>query len=130
MTLPQATLLAAILLFALAAFHAALAFGAPLGALAWGGENVGRLPDRLRRGSGFLAVVIAAMAIIMLMRGGLLFPEDTEQMVIPVWGVFVFLVLQASGALRSESRQEKRFMLPLYVIATAVTAFVAFGNHA
>ena len=55
MTLPLATLAAAVLLVGLAAFHAALALGAPWGAYAWGGETEGPLPPRQQLGSTLIA---------------------------------------------------------------------------
>lgn len=130
LTLAQATLVAAILLVGLAAFHAALAGGAPLGAYAWGGENPGGLPQRLRRGSALLAPIILAMGVVVLARGGWIYPESAREMIIPVWCVFVFLVLQVSGAFRSSSPGERRIMLPLYIVITVLLGYIGFGNPA
>jgi hypothetical protein len=116
------------LLLALAAFQAALAFGAPWGDLAWGGEHEGRLPPRQATGSALIAPFLVAMAAILLMREGWLFPDAAREMVWPVWAVFLFLVTQLFGALRSQSRREKRFMTPVYLVATALTAMLAFGS--
>ena len=125
----NAALLAGILLFAMAAFHAALALGAPWGALAWGGDTEGPLPSRLRAGSALLAPVVAAMAIVMLMRVGWVFPGAAPQMVIPVWAIALFLLIQMFGAWRSGSTRERRIMAPLYTIAVAAAAVVAFGAN-
>jgi len=115
-------------LLALAAFHAALALGAPWGDLAWGGENEGQLPPRQRLGSTLIVPFVVAMAAILLIREGWLFPDLAVEMVWPIWAVFLFLVTQLFGALRSQSRREKRFMTPLYLVATALTAMLAFGT--
>lgn len=127
MTQAQAALLAAAMLFGIGGFHAALALGAPWGALAWGGESEGQLPPRLRRGSGLLAPVVAAMGVVLLMRGGWVLPDEARQMLLPVWAVLLFLLIQLFGALRSNSMREKRVMTPVYMIAAALTAFVGFG---
>ena len=68
-----AGLVAASLLVILIGFQITLALGAPLGAAAWGGQNPGVLPTRLRLASAFvglvvypviLAVILAAASII------------------------------------------------------------------
>jgi hypothetical protein len=128
LTLAQASLLAGILLIALAAFHAALASGAPLGAYAWGGSDEGVLPARLRQGSGLLALVILAMSVVVLVRGGWLYADSAREMIIPVWCIFVFIVLQVSGALRSAASKERRVMGPLYIVIAALLAYIGFGN--
>ena len=51
-------------------------------------------------------------------------------MTIPVWCIFVFLVLQVSGALRSSSSKERRVMGPLYIVIAALLAYIGFGNPA
>jgi len=116
------------MLLALALFHAALALGAPLAAYAWGGETEGRLPPRQQTGSMLLAPFIVAMAVVMLVRGRWLFPEMARELDWAVWAVFLFLVTQMFGALRSQGRQERRVMTPLYAIAAGLTAYVAFNN--
>lgn len=128
MTISLAALFGALLLVALAVFHAALALGAPLGAFAWGGDHEGVLPARLRQGSTLLAPIVAAMAVVVLIRGGWLYPDEARSMTIPVWAIFVFLVLQLSGALRSHSRGERRLMGPLYGLTVALLAYVSFGG--
>ena len=75
-----------------------------------------------------LTPFIVAMAAILLIREGWLFPDLMPEMVWPVWAVFLFLVTQLFGALRSQSRREKRFMTPLYLVATVLTAMLAFGS--
>jgi hypothetical protein len=129
MTLALASLLAALLLFGFALFHAALAFGAPLAAYAWGGQAAaGPLPPRLQLGSTILAPFIAAMGVLLLIRGGWLYPELSRALGWASWAVFLFVVTQMFGALRSSSRRERRVMSPLYVVATALCAVVGFGG--
>ena len=128
MTLPQAALAAAIFLLGLAAFHGALALGAPWGAYVWGGQVEGRLSPRLQLGSTLLAPIVAAMAVVVLIRGGWLYPDEAASMVVPVWGVLLFLMTQMFGALRSESPKEKRRMTAVYVVGVALTAFMSFGT--
>jgi hypothetical protein len=62
-----AAILAVVLLVAITAFQLALAFGAPWGAAAWGGQNPGVLPTRLRIASGVVAVVVYPLVIALVL---------------------------------------------------------------
>jgi hypothetical protein len=62
-----AALLAVVLLVAITAFQLALAFGAPWGAAAWGGQNPGVLPQPLRIASGVAAVVVYPLIIALVL---------------------------------------------------------------
>lgn len=129
MTLAMAALLAAILLFVFAVFHAMLALGAPLAAFAWGGQALnGALPQRLRTGSAILSPFLVAMAALMLIRGGWIYPELAFELTWAVWAIFLFVVTQMFGALRSNSGREKRVMGPLYAIAAILCAIVGYGG--
>jgi hypothetical protein len=124
---PIAALLAALLLFGFAMFHGALALGAPWAAFAWGGQApAGPLPPRLQLGSTILAPFIAAMGVLLLIRGGWVYADLASTLVWPVWAIFLFVVTQMFGALRSQSRQEQRYMTPAYVVAAALCADLAF----
>ena len=125
MTPETAGLFGAIILLLLAAFHAALALGAPLGAYAWGGENKGVLPPRQRQGSTFMAPLLVALALMVFIRAGWLFPDDQRSMVWPVWAVFCFLVMVTFGALRSQSSEERRRMTPVLLVGTVLVGYLA-----
>lgn len=125
MALPQtAALIAALLLACVAVFQAALALGAPLGGYAWGGRHPGVLPARLRRGSAISAVVLIALAAIALIRGGLIYPEWQRQMVIAVWVIVLFMVINTLGNSRSKSVGERRVMTPLTALIGALLIYV------
>lgn len=124
-----ASLAAAIFLFGFAVFHAALAMGAPWAALAWGGQaKAGPLPPRLQMGSTILAPFIAAMGMLLLIRGGWIYPELAATLFWPVWAIFLFVVTQMFGALRSDSRLEQRYMTPAYAVAAVLCAELAFAG--
>lgn len=129
MTLETEALLAAIALLGFAGFHAALALGAPWAAYAWGGQaDPGPLPPRLQLGSTILSPFIAAMAVLLLIRGGWLYASLAPTMQWPVWAVFLFVLTQFFGAMRSQSLKERRRMAPLYGIAAVLCAVVAFAS--
>ena len=62
-----AAILAVVLLVTITAFQLALAFGAPWGAAAWGGQSPGVLPTRLRIASGVVAVVVYPLVIALVL---------------------------------------------------------------
>lgn len=125
MTFTQiAALLAAVLLAGVAVFQAALALGAPYGAFAWGGKAQGALPERLRRGSALAAVFLVAMAAIVLVRGGLIYPQWQRAMVIAVWVIFLFMVVNTFANLKSASAVERRVMAPLTAVVALLLAYL------
>ena len=62
-----AAILAVTLLGVITAFQLALAFGAPWGAAAWGGQSPGVLPTRLRIASGVVALVVYPLVIALVL---------------------------------------------------------------
>jgi hypothetical protein len=108
-----AAALAALLLIGLAGFHAALALGAPLGAYAWGGQHRGALPPRLAWGSALSVPITLGMAIVLLIRAQLLYPQWAAAMEWAVWAIFLYLVVNAVANWRSTSADERQVMGPL-----------------
>ena len=76
-----------IILAVLAIFQAALAFGAPIGQYAWGGQHR-VLPLRLRIGSVVAILIYALIVVIAFDRLGAIdvFPEPFS--VIAMWVIF------------------------------------------
>ena len=70
-----------------AAFQAALALGAPLGAAAIGGTNSGQLPDGLRFLTALTALVWLRGTLVVLARGG--FALSPLPRVVATWGTWV-----------------------------------------
>src|SRR5690554_3716625 len=81
------------LLALLVLFQLALAFGAPWGALAWGGQNRGTLPAGYRWASGFSVLVYGFLAVLALDRAGVIdvLPEGFSE--VGMWIVVGFLGL-------------------------------------
>jgi hypothetical protein len=127
----QLAALAATLLFvAMAVFQASLAAGAPLGAHVFGGGYPGRLPARLRVGSGIAAILLLGFGVIVLARAHAIpTPAALEDVVaVACWIVAGFLVLNTLGNLASKSRMERTLfagmtaLLAILVGAVALTA--------
>ncbi|RUT32591.1 hypothetical protein EMQ25_05415 [Arsenicitalea aurantiaca] len=128
MPLPAAAaLLSSLLLVGLAGFQLVLALGAPYGAWAWGGRHEGALPERLRLGSALSAPLLLGMAIILGIRGGILYPQWQLAMLPAAWIVFLFLITSAFANLRSASPRERRTMGPLSLVLAGLALIVAWG---
>lgn len=104
-----AAILAVVLLGVIVAFQLALAFGAPWGAMAWGGKNPGVLPTRLRIASAVVAVVVYPLVIaVVLASSGLIGDEWLPVDRTPI--MWVLAGLLGVGALMnfaSHSRPER-----------------------
>lgn len=90
-----AAVVATALLASLTVFQLALGFGAPLGAMAWGGQHHGTLPTRLRVASAVAGLVLyPAIAVVVLSAGGVIgddwIPIDTG---LVAWALVVFFAI-------------------------------------
>ena len=123
-----AVLIAGTLLVILIAFQLVLAVGAPLGAAAWGGQNPGVLPGRLRIASAFVAVVVyPVMLAVILAAVGIIgddwLPIDPD---IACWILAGFFVLGTVVNAISRSPPERIWALVSAVLA-ACCVLIALG---
>jgi hypothetical protein len=121
-----ATIAFVALLSILAVFQLALAAGAPLGRLAWGGQNR-VLPTRMRIGSVASVAVYALFAVVALDRSGLIdvLPDLVAR--IAMWVVFGYLVLSIVPNLLSKSPPERAVMVPVTALLAVLALLVALG---
>ena len=111
------------LLCALVVFQVALAGGAPWGRFAWGGQNAGVLPRRLRIASGISVLVYVVLALPALDLAGIVdvVPNGVAQ--VAAWVVFGYLCLGVVMNAASRSTAERAVMTPVAAVL-AVLAFV------
>ena len=110
---------AAGMLAAFAALQTALAMGAPLGALVWGGRHHGVLPAGLRVGSAAAVLVLALAALVLLARGGVIRrPGRVGRWAAPgAWAIAGYLSLNTLANLASASAAERFLAGPTAVMA-------------
>ena len=115
-----------IILAVLAVFQAALAFGAPIGQYAWGGQHR-VLPPRLRIGSVVAIVVYALIVVIAFDRLGAIdvFPEPFS--VIAMWVIFGYFTLGIFMNAISRSKPERNVMTPVCIVLALLSLFIALG---
>lgn len=115
------------LLSVIALFQIALAAGAPWGELAMGGRYPGRFPAPMRIAALVQTGVYAAMAAVLLIRAGVIWPERAADMQIAAYVVTGVMALALVLNLITPSRWERRIWAPVALLMLLGAARVAFG---
>jgi hypothetical protein len=120
-------IVAVVILGLLAVFQLALVLGAPIGHLAWGGQNR-VLPRKLRISSAVSIVLYGIIAVVLLERAGLTHLFDlplVEQ--IAAWVVTAYFVLGVPLNAISRSKPERFVMTPVVLVLAVLSLLVALG---
>ena len=119
--------LAYILVVLFLVFQLALALGAPLGFAAWGGKYK-VLPAKLRIGSFISALIFATAILIVLENEGLSSFLNKPAIISGfLFGFTTLFFLSAIANFASESKWEKRLMLPLACAMTTLCLILAIN---
>jgi hypothetical protein len=121
-----AALAAAATLAALAVFQLALAAGAPLGHLAWGGQHR-TLPRNLRIGSLVSVAIYAAIGLVLLDRAGLLALLPPGWSAVAAWVLVAYFALGVGMNAISRSWPERLVMTPVAALLCVLSLVVALG---
>lgn len=109
---------------ALGVFQLALAFGAPLGHAAWGGDSA-ELTSSQRVASAVSVVIYAAAAAVVLARVGLMrWPRSQRLLKWSPWVLAVLFALSALANFASQSHWETYLLGPVAVLLAALCAEV------
>ena len=115
------------ILSVLSVFQALLAFGAPLGRFAWGGQHR-VLPTSLRVGSAVSIAVYALLATVVLARANLVATGAAETVVhTAAWIVAGYFFIGIGMNLASRSKSERAVMTPTVAVLCGLCAVVAAG---
>lgn len=97
-------------------FQLALALGAPLAHLSWGGRFTGKLPRKLRIASFFSALlfVFGILCILELMAWHVTFHHPALCRY-AILGMGILFALSTLGNLASKSQAEKKIMTPVSI---------------
>jgi hypothetical protein len=114
-----AGLVAGAVLLILIVFQLALAAGAPLGAAAWGGQNPGVLPVRLRVASAVVGLVVYPIMLAVILAAAGLIADDwlPFEPAIAMWVLAGFFALGVVVNAISRSPQER-----IWAVASAILA--------
>lgn len=111
----------------LAGFQLALAAGAPLGRLAWGGKHE-VLPPPLRIGSVVSILLYALMALVVLSRANIVnvFPNNVAT--VGTWLVSAYCLVGIVMNAVSRSKPERIVMVPVASVLFASSLWIAIGT--
>jgi hypothetical protein len=122
-----AAVAASVLLAALAAFQIALAAGAPLGRLAWGGQHR-VLPRGLRIGSAVSVVLYALFAYLIwravVQATGVGDVQDGSPL---IWVLTAYFAVGVLANLASRSRPERFVMTPVALVLALSCLVIALA---
>ncbi len=123
-----AAIVFAVLLGLLAIFQIVLVAGAPLGHLAWGGQE--RVISRRKRVGSVVAVVLyVAFAALALVRAGVIgAASENVVVVVAMWVVVAYLALGIVLNALSRSRPERFVMTPVALLLAILALVVALGR--
>jgi hypothetical protein len=110
-----------------AAFHVALAAGAPWGRLTWGGRFPGRLPGSMRGVAVLSAALLVAFALAVAVRAGVLWPSWQPTSRKLVWGVVAYCALGVLANAFTPSRWERIVWLPVVAAMLVCSTIVALS---
>ena len=123
-----AAIIYAIIILGVVIFEIALAAGAPWGAYAMGGTAPGQFPPELRVGAIIQAVLLASMAIVILVRAGLILPGWSRVSHWLVWVVVALTAMSLVLNLISPSAGERAIWAPTLAILLISSLIVAFSS--
>jgi hypothetical protein len=109
-------------------FQFFLAFGAPWGRFAWGGQHPGVLPFGYRIASGVSILIYGVIALLTLDRAGVadVFPNALTQ--VAMWVVFGYLTLGVLMNAISRSKPERYAMTPVALVLAILALLIALSD--
>lgn len=122
-------IVAAALFASVAMFQVALAVGAPLGHLAWGGVHEGRLPVNFRINSGLAAIVLLFAAAVVLAEPGVTSwsPVPDSLLTPTIWVLAGLMALNTVGNFASKSAFERWVFGPTAGALAVLCTVIAIG---
>lgn len=102
-----------------------MVMGAPWGELTWGGKYPGRLPASMRGAAAVSALLLAAFALIVSVRAGLLLPQWAAPSRIAIWFVVAYCAVGVLANAATPSRKERLLWLPVVAVLLACSLLIA-----
>lgn len=120
-----AALTAVFILGLLSVFQLALAFGAPIGQFAWGGQHKA-LPRNLRIGSVLSIIIYFGITVCLLSKSDIyqIIPQGIFLNIL-VWAIFAYLVIGIFMNAISRSKKERYTMTPIVILLASCVLAVA-----
>lgn len=127
MFISESAYLFAVLIGVVILFQLLLAVGMPWGSYAMGGKFPGKYPPSMRVASIIQAFILAFLALIVLSKAGLIFPEWSSFAKTAIWFVVCFSVVATILNLITRSVWERRIWAPVSLLLLITSVIVAMG---
>jgi len=108
-------------------FQIALAAGVPWGSVSMGGKFPGKYPPKMRFVAVVNALILIFIALIALLRAGIVLYEYFNISKYAIWGVVAFTVLSLFLNLITPSKWERRIWAPVVFVMLITSAIIAFS---
>jgi hypothetical protein len=108
-------------------FQFALAAGAPWGSVSMGGKFPGVYPTRMRVAALFMILILSALALVVGVRAGWLYPEYAALGRSFIWPVVVINALGLLMNLATPSRWERILWAPVALVFLVCSTFVGLS---
>ncbi|WPP51487.1 hypothetical protein [Catalinimonas niigatensis] len=108
-------------------FQLGLALGMPWGSYAMGGKYPGKFPAFMRVSALFQILILTALALIVLSKAALAFPELNTFANKAIWFVVGFSTLATILNLITKSVWERRIWAPISMLMLISSLIVAIG---
>lgn len=108
-------------------FQLALAIGMPWGSYAMGGKYPGKFPPFMRVAALFQILMLASLALIVVSKAGLAYPEFYDFARLAIWFVVGFSSLATILNLMTKSVWERRIWAPVSILMLMTSILVAIG---
>jgi hypothetical protein len=108
-------------------FQFCLVAGAPWGEFAMGGKFPGKYPPRMRIITLLMIPILIFVAVIVLVRSGLLLEEYYDFSKTAIWAVVAFSALGAIMNTITPSKKERMLWAPVTIVLLLCASYVALG---
>jgi len=108
-------------------FQFALALGMPWGEMAMGGRFPGQYPPRMRIVALLMILVLVFVAVIVLIRAGLVLEDYYAFSESAIWGVVIFGALGVIMNIITPSKKERMLWGPVAIVLFVSVIYVAMN---
>ena len=109
-------------------FQFALIIGAPWGHLAMGGRYPGQFPPALRVAAFVQSVLLTFLALIVLTKAGIMFPDHYASATIAIWVVTIVSGLSLIMNLATPSKWERILWAPIAFTMLMTSGWLALKD--
>jgi hypothetical protein len=109
-------------------FQFALVLGAPWGEYTMGGRFPGKLPPKMRLAALFQIIILFTIALIVLIRSGVVVNQFYDVSKTAIWFVVFFFVIGSILNILTPSKKERAIWGPVNILLLIISVIVALST--